>query len=687
MAQGLFNKPTPDPAGKTFGRYRVLSPLGQGAMASVFLAEDPALGRMVAIKVIHSHLAAQKDLLTRFTSEAKTAAALRSPNIVEVFDYGLEGASQYLVMEYIDGPTLQYVLNQQMGQPLESKLAASLMVQAAEGLMVAERKAVVHRDIKPENLMLNSGGLLKIADFGIAHINEQSLTQTGSVLGSPSYMAPEQVEGKKPSHQTDMFAMGAVFYACLTGRKPFNGANIPAIFRAIIELPHRPVLDNNPDADPQLAHWVDTLLSKKPEERGEGAKVVAGQLRQWLNKQGVYDPADYVHNHLNQARDPIDGTFVENPTKPVQPLGAPAPSPKPPASIVVPNTTPTVPPAAPRTHEIPISTSPSFSSLESPESTLDRALAAAPAPSPFKEDKGAATKSNPTQSNATKPNATKSQPSSASQTKAASSGPTKSGEMPPVPTSAWMETLERVTGGKGKLTIGVGAGLIVVLIGILIAILASGEDDATLATKPSDAAAVQDAQAMVPEVKEPAAPPPVLSLSPESVEMQVGSRRELRLLGLPDSIAPTRMVWSIQDSTLVRVDSGWIKALKAGQTTVEVGGEAAGVRLSAQSHVVVIPAPANAATPTTPTIASTPNVAKTDSVESSMTQLTVLSAPPFAEVFIDGLFIGATPTKNKSVKAGRHRVLISHRRFVSIDTQMTFKPGELKLKFHFTQTK
>ena len=119
-------------------------------------------------------------------------------------------------MEYIDGPNLQFVLNLLGGQPMAPEICAAVICQAADGLITAEKFGVVHRDIKPENMMFKSEGVLKIADFGIAHISEQNMTQTGSILGSPNFMSPEQVEGKKPSHLTDMFSLGAVFYYCLS---------------------------------------------------------------------------------------------------------------------------------------------------------------------------------------------------------------------------------------------------------------------------------------------------------------------------------------------------------------------------------------------------------------------------------------------------------------------------------------
>src|SRR5690606_21590432 len=220
----------------------------------------------------------------RFTVEAKTAAGLRNPNIVEIFDYGLEEGAQYLVMEYIDGPNLQFVLNLLGGLPMDPDVCAAVICQAADGLVSAEKFGVVHRDIKPENMMFKSDGVLKIADFGIAHISEQNLTQTGSILGSPNFMSPEQIDGQKPTHMADMFSLGAVFYYCLTGRKPFNGPNIPSIMRHISDMPHDPVSSLLPQVDPVLENLVDTLLKKIPEERGKGARWLSLQLRAYLNK-------------------------------------------------------------------------------------------------------------------------------------------------------------------------------------------------------------------------------------------------------------------------------------------------------------------------------------------------------------------------------------------------------------------
>lgn len=311
---------------RRYGRYEVLYKLGQGAMAQVFLARDPVLSRYVAIKVLHAELASRKEVLQRFFNEARTVAVVRNPHVVEVFDFGQEGNDLYLVMEYVDGLSLQGVLRQLrpirpghtgrrdpltrpghspdpdnglLFEPLDSAIAAALMCQAAEGLTQAAQHGVVHRDIKPENLMINQQGYLKISDFGIAHVQDDSITKTGAVLGSPLYMSPEQARGLKPiTSQADMFSLGAVFYACLAGHPPFHGRNITDLFRKIATQPHVPLWRLRPDLDPVLGDLIETLLQKNPMDRGGGPRWLHRQLKGFMMSLGVIDPADLISGYV-----------------------------------------------------------------------------------------------------------------------------------------------------------------------------------------------------------------------------------------------------------------------------------------------------------------------------------------------------------------------------------------------------
>jgi serine/threonine protein kinase len=313
-----------------YGRYRILSQLGQGGMATVYLAEDPLLQRLVAIKVIQSHLSSNSGLMDRFNVEAKTIASLRHINIVEVFDFGIQDDQQFLVMEYIDGQNLQAIIAALQGRPMPNTVAAAIICQAAEGLTSAEKHGVVHRDIKPENLMFNSEGTLKIADFGIAHIaDEGSRTQTGAVLGSPNFMSPEQIEGLRPTNQTDLFSLGGVFYYVLAARLPFTGPSIPVTMRNICERPHPPVMEANPQAEPFLVSLVDTLLQKNPAYRGDGARWLANQLRAYLGSQGIVDIVDHVKGFIQSlglaggGHTLVEGTGQTKPTlRPTRPGGS-----------------------------------------------------------------------------------------------------------------------------------------------------------------------------------------------------------------------------------------------------------------------------------------------------------------------------------------------------------------------------
>ncbi|MEO6098547.1 MAG: serine/threonine-protein kinase [Fibrobacteria bacterium] len=310
--------------GIRYGRYEVLYKLGQGAMAQVFLARDPLLNRLVAVKVLHADLASRKDVLQRFFNEARTVAAVRSPHIVEIFDFGQEGKDLYLVMEFVDGLSLHGVLRRMrppqpgspddqrpvsrhgreavsQSEPLDPSITAALMCQAADGLAMAAHHGVVHRDIKPENLMINSQGYLKISDFGIAHVQDDSITKTGAVLGSPLFMSPEQARGLKPiTSQADMFSLGSVFYSCLAGHPPFRGRTVTDLFRKIAGEAHVPLCRLRPDLDPVLANLVETLLHKHPADRGSGPRWLHRQLKSHLFALGVLDPADLICSHLKE---------------------------------------------------------------------------------------------------------------------------------------------------------------------------------------------------------------------------------------------------------------------------------------------------------------------------------------------------------------------------------------------------
>ncbi|HEX8616349.1 MAG TPA: serine/threonine-protein kinase, partial [Thermoanaerobaculia bacterium] len=212
----------------SFGHYEVLGPIGSGGMGEVFVARDPRLGRKVAIKMLPLRLTTERDTLTRFTQEARSASALNHPNIVTIYEVGASEGSPYIVMEFIEGEDLRTLIN---AGPVPIRQALDIACQIADGLAAAHERGIVHRDLKPENIMRTRDGFVKILDFGLAKIitpapesGEDTLqlempgTNPGTILGTVGYMSPEQATGRRLDFRSDQFAFGAIFYELLTGK-------------------------------------------------------------------------------------------------------------------------------------------------------------------------------------------------------------------------------------------------------------------------------------------------------------------------------------------------------------------------------------------------------------------------------------------------------------------------------------
>lgn len=263
----------------TIGRYKVLAMLGQGAMGTVYKAIDPLIERTVAIKTINLNLSKEEraEFEERFYREAKSAGRLSHANIVTIYDVGETDDIAYIAMEYLEGQSLREVLDSGVVLPLDriSKIAARI----ASALHYAHENHVVHRDIKPANIMITSSRDVKIMDFGIAQIPTGSRTQLGTVLGSPKYMAPEQVASQPTDGKTDIFALGVVLYEMLTGTTPFNGDNLSAIMYKILHEQPAPPSTLNPRVPPVFDRIVSRALAKRPEDRYQTAREFARDLR------------------------------------------------------------------------------------------------------------------------------------------------------------------------------------------------------------------------------------------------------------------------------------------------------------------------------------------------------------------------------------------------------------------------
>jgi serine/threonine-protein kinase len=273
---------TPDPE-EIAGRYQVVKRLGAGAFGTVYKAKDKVLGRMLAIKTIRMEgLAASgasvEELVDRFKREAQISAQLRHPNIVTIYDVGETEGVSYLAMEFIDGVGLERVIAAAGRLPLER--AALIGAQVADALDFAHRHSVVHRDIKPANIMVEAGDRVKVTDFGIAKVTDsgEHLTMTGSLLGTPSYMSPEQARGGKLDGRSDLFAVGAILYEMLAGQKAFRGDSITGlIFKIITEEPQL-ITELDPTIPPGMVQVIQRALAKAPEQRYQTGREMAEDL-------------------------------------------------------------------------------------------------------------------------------------------------------------------------------------------------------------------------------------------------------------------------------------------------------------------------------------------------------------------------------------------------------------------------
>jgi hypothetical protein len=293
------------------GKYDVAGVIGRGGMGVVYKAVDPQIGRFVAIKMITAGSSGDQDLLRRFYREAHSTGSLQNPNIVTVFDLGEQDGNPYLVMEYLEGTSLESVLSSRRPLSLIAKL--KIILDVCHGLSYAHQRAVIHRDIKPANIMVSNDGMVKIVDFGIAHIGDKGMTRTGQVVGSLSFMSPEQLEGKTIDARTDIFSTGVVLYELITNNLPFEGESTAATLMKIIHEPPPPLKNFLTNYPPELETIIMRSLAKNRDERYASADDFAfdvGQLLEQVKHEAVvehWQQAEtlFAHGELFKAKDQL----------------------------------------------------------------------------------------------------------------------------------------------------------------------------------------------------------------------------------------------------------------------------------------------------------------------------------------------------------------------------------------------
>ena len=271
--------------GQTISHYKITSKLGEGGMGAVYRAHDPSLDRDIAIKVLPEQLAAEPDRLRRFQREAKAVAALNHPNVVTIYAVEESDGVHFISMELVEGRPLGELIAK---RPLPVERFFDVMTPIADALTAAHARGITHRDLKPANLMVTDDGRVKVLDFGLAKFvgtggeleaTRSAFTQEGLIVGTVSYMSPEQVEGKPIDHRSDIFSLGVVMYEAVTGRRPFLGDSGPALMSAILRDAPPSVCDFRADLPASVGRLIARCLEKSPGERYQGAAELLRELR------------------------------------------------------------------------------------------------------------------------------------------------------------------------------------------------------------------------------------------------------------------------------------------------------------------------------------------------------------------------------------------------------------------------
>jgi len=286
MAEGGTNEsPSPQqhPGGgsqatRRLGGFEIVERIGQGGMGAVFKARQVSMDRLVALKILPRTLAQNEDFVQRFLREARSAARLRHPNIVQAYDVGFADGYYFFAMEFVDGETLSQIVSRE--GPLEQNRALEVMKQTCSALAAAHKAGIVHRDIKPANIMIDKNGEVRVTDFGLAKRTEGDINVTadGRVLGTPAYVAPEIAKGAEADARADLYSLAATIFYALSGRPPFEGNNFSEVIIKQATEPAPPLATIAPSVDRRLCHIIDRLLRKNPGARYPSAEALLDDL-------------------------------------------------------------------------------------------------------------------------------------------------------------------------------------------------------------------------------------------------------------------------------------------------------------------------------------------------------------------------------------------------------------------------
>ena len=258
------------------GKYGIVEQVGEGAMGVVYRATDPVLNRTIAVKVMCDAIARDDDLRGRFLREAQAAGSLQHPNVITIYDFGEVDGHLFIAMEFVEGEDLEDLLARDVSLSLADRL--DVIIDVLAGLAFAHKRGIVHRDIKPANIRIDSEGRARVMDFGIAHLSTSSMTRTGVMVGTPAYMAPEQIVGTPVSPQTDLFSVGTVLYELLTGSKPFQAETIQSVMYQIVSRPPAPLDPERLGIPAALVAVLDRAMSKNAKDRYNSALEMANAI-------------------------------------------------------------------------------------------------------------------------------------------------------------------------------------------------------------------------------------------------------------------------------------------------------------------------------------------------------------------------------------------------------------------------